>query len=182
MGERSYNFRTGLRDASAAMGALESRLFPLWVRAVVFAVNAATIAAGLAGGYLVASTYTDQSYALLAIAAGWAFGVFFGRPIRDAARQWALRRAAKASTHDDVAASLTIDDAGIVWMVRGAETRVAWYAVDRVFIDRGSLFFVAGLSVYFVPAHCFPGDAARLTAFQDALTRLTPDARKRSAA
>jgi hypothetical protein len=180
LGDASFTFRTGLQDYLAASNATHLRMLSPGVRVALYAVTVGTIFAFLMGFYLLASTYAERTYDTIITVFGFGLGIYFARPARDAVARWAVRRLARDSANEDVATTVVLDATGIRWTSRGVDILIWWKAIDRIFIDRGSLYFVAGFDAYYIPALCFADDAARQATFNDALSRLSRMARSRS--
>lgn len=179
-GETTFAFQTGFKEFLGASRSTRMRLFPVHVQVVVFAICLAPILAGIFIGLVVSQMVEGDIDASLFILAGLLLGALAGQPVTAAINRWSIRRLGGVASRDDVASNLSIGGEGIHFTSQNVDCRVSWPGIDMIFVDRGYLYFVVGLSAYYVPARCFSSDEVRRATFDYAFARLTPEASRRS--
>ena len=121
-GETSFAFQTGFKEFLGASRSTRMRLFPVHVQVVVFAICLAPILAGLL------------------------LGALAGQPVTAAINRWSISRLGGVASRDDVASNLSIGGEGIHFTSQNVDCRVSCPGIDMIFVDRGYLYFVVGLS------------------------------------
>jgi hypothetical protein len=168
----TFNYTAGFKENLRAGRVAWRRLFPLHIQFVVVAAGVLPVLVGIGAGYWLAANAGPTVYSPIFILLGLGAGALLGRPIAVAANQWSVRRLGGQASRDDVDSSLTMAQDGITFVSSEVDCRISWRGIDRVFLDRGALYFVMGMGVYHVPARCFASDVERKAALGFALARL----------
>ena len=178
----SLTYAVDFNDLFAASAVMAGRRYPASHRWKLFGVILGVMCLG---GFLAAGAGTAVSHLVPGLSP-WpvmilllgVLATFYAKVMTP----WSIRQSAKVISGARPPGEMTFssDDAGMRWVDRDIDFKLAWSGVEAIYCTPGALAFMSGAIALVLPFAAFSDRAAIRSFLEDALERVPRDAREAS--